>query len=419
MLSPYRVLDLCDERGLLCGQILADLGADVIAVEPREGSRARRAGPFQKDVAGPERSLQWQAHARNRRGVALDLDDASDRRAFLALVDGADFLLESDAPGALAARGLGYDDLAARNPGLVYVSISPFGQDGPKADWAATDLIVQAACGSLVLSGEPDRAPLRTGGVSAFAYAGAEAAGAALVAHFERVRSGRGQHVDVSAQLSANLAAAFTLLSSRIGAPRASRSGGGVSIGPLRMPFIWPAADGFVSLTLAFDPLNAPFLRRLFDWLFEAGAIDAQARDRDWRAYLPGVLAGQSAREPFDALLGAIGDSCARARELPRALSSGGCCWRRSPRSTTCWTALSSRRAASGASTRSPDAPCATRDPSRASTRGPSPIVDRRRVSASTAPRFWPRQRARPRPRAAARRAVRRSRACGSSTSCG
>ncbi len=307
MLSPYRVLDLSDERGLLCGQILADLGADVIQVEPAGGSRARRVGPFLRSGADPERSLQWSAYARNKRGIALDLDDADGRRAFLGLVDGADFLIESEAPGALAARGLGYAELAARNPGLVYVSISPFGQDGPKAGYAATDLIVQAACGSLALSGDPDRAPLRTGGVTAWAYAGAEAAGAALIAHFERVRSGRGQHVDVSAQLAANLAAAFTLLSERIASPPARRSGNGVAVGPLRIPYIWPAADGFVSLTLAFDPLNAPFLRRLFDWMLEAGALDVAARDRDWRTYLAGVLAGQAPRDAFDALLAAIG----------------------------------------------------------------------------------------------------------------
>lgn len=307
MLAPYRVLDLSDERGLLGGQILADLGADVIAVEPRGGSSARRIGPFLGGDENPDRSLHWSAYARNKRGVALDLDDAEDRRSFLALVDGADFLIESGAPGALASRGLGYADLAARNPGLVYVSISPFGQDGPKANYAATDLIVQAACGSLALSGDPDRAPLRTGGVTAWVYAGAEAAGAALVAHFERLRSGRGQHVDVSAQLSANLAAAFSCLSDRIGAPRGRRSGNGLTAGPLRIPFIWPASDGFVSLTLLFDGPAAAFLRHLFDWMHEAGALDQAALGRDWRSYLGAVLVGQAPRDDFDALLASIG----------------------------------------------------------------------------------------------------------------
>jgi hypothetical protein len=374
MLSPYRVLDLCDERGLLCGQILADLGADVIAVEPREGSRARRAGPFQNGVAGPERSLQWQAHARNRRGVALDLDDASDRRAFLGLVEGADFLLESDAPGALAARGLGYADLAARNPGLVYVSISPFGQDGPRAGWAATDLIVQAACGSLVLSGEPDRAPQRTGGVSAFAYAGAEAAGAALVAHFERVRSGRGQHVDVSAQLSANLAA-FTLLSSRIGAPRASRSGRRVDRPAAHSVHLAGGRRFPCSLLRPAEcAVPAPPVR-----LVSSGAID-EARDRDRvPAWCCGAVTARSVRRPARR----SATSCARSkRELSRAPSSVAAA---APVATLTTLESAQLTARLRRDTRA-DASVRHPGPSRASRSGPSRIVFRRRVSASTAP---------------------------------
>jgi crotonobetainyl-CoA:carnitine CoA-transferase CaiB-like acyl-CoA transferase len=210
MLSAYRVLDLTDERGLACGQILADLGADVIQVEPPDGSTARRVGPFYKGEPDPERSLHWWAFSRGKRSVALDLDDPDGQRALRRLVEGADFLIESEEPGAMAARGLGYDDLAALNPRIVYVSVTPFGADGPKAHYAATDLIVQASAGAMTLTGDPDRPPLRTGGVSAWSYAGVEAAGAALIAHYACLRSGRGQHVDVSAQLSANLAAGFT-----------------------------------------------------------------------------------------------------------------------------------------------------------------------------------------------------------------
>ncbi len=225
VLSPYRVLDLSDERGLACGSVLADLGADVIAVEPPEGSRARRLGPFLKDAADPEGSLTWLAYARNKRGLTLDLDDPAGVETLLRLAEGADFLIESEGPGVMASRGLGYENLAARNPALVYVSITPFGPDGPKADYAATDLIVQAASGAMALNGERDRAPLRAGGISAWTYAGIEAAGAALVAHFERVQSGRGQRVDVSALLSTNLAAAFTLLGGHVGSPRRAEVG--------------------------------------------------------------------------------------------------------------------------------------------------------------------------------------------------
>ncbi|MDP6606883.1 MAG: CoA transferase, partial [Dehalococcoidia bacterium] len=99
MLSPYRVLDLTNERGLLCGQVLADLGADVIAVEPPEGNSARRLGPFAGDEADPERSLHWWAYARNKRSVTLDITTARGRDRLLELAAGADFLIESDVPG--------------------------------------------------------------------------------------------------------------------------------------------------------------------------------------------------------------------------------------------------------------------------------------------------------------------------------
>jgi crotonobetainyl-CoA:carnitine CoA-transferase CaiB-like acyl-CoA transferase len=307
MLSPYRVLDLTDERGLACGMVLADLGADVIQVEPPGGSTARRVGPFLKADADPERSLYWCAYARNKRGVVLDLERAEGRAELRRLAESADFLIESDAPGAMAARGLGYEELAAVNPALVYVSITPFGQRGPKAHYAATDLIVQAASGGMVLNGEADRAPLRAGGISAWTYAGTEAAGAALVAHWERVRSGRGQHVDISAQLATNLSAGFSLLAARIGGTPAVRSGGGVAVGPVRLPFIWEAADGYVSLTLLLGGPGVAFTQRLLGWLHEEGAIDAEAAARDWGAHLGQVLVGQAERAPFDALLESIG----------------------------------------------------------------------------------------------------------------
>jgi crotonobetainyl-CoA:carnitine CoA-transferase CaiB-like acyl-CoA transferase len=127
MLSPYRVLDLTTERGLLCGQILGDLGADVIKIEPPGGSPARRLGPFYQDQPHPDRSLYWWAYNRNKRSLTLNLDTGEGQAILRRLVGSAHFFIESDNPGALAKRGLGYADLVATNPALVYVSISPFG----------------------------------------------------------------------------------------------------------------------------------------------------------------------------------------------------------------------------------------------------------------------------------------------------
>ena len=133
MLRGYRVLDFTDERGLLAGQILADLGADVIHIEPPGGSRARRRGPFVDDREDPEGSLLWWAYARNQRSIVLDLEDDDDRALLSRLLASADFLIESESPGVMEARGLGYPSLRHDHPGLIYVSISPYGQSGPKA----------------------------------------------------------------------------------------------------------------------------------------------------------------------------------------------------------------------------------------------------------------------------------------------
>ena len=132
MLSPYKVLDLSDERGPLCGQILGDLGADVVLVEPPTGSLSRHAGPFYNDQPHRDRSLGFWAFNRNKRSITLDLEVEADRKKLQALAANADFLIESYSPGTLTRRGLGYADLAPLNPSLIYVSITAFGQDGRK-----------------------------------------------------------------------------------------------------------------------------------------------------------------------------------------------------------------------------------------------------------------------------------------------
>src|SRR5256885_4821496 len=138
MLGGYRVLDLSDERGQLAGAMLGNLGAEVILVEPPGGARSRTLAPWAGGRAGVERSLTHWGYNRGKKSVVLDLDPGHrDRSTLLDLVMSADVLIESSTPGDMAALGLGYDDLADLNPALVYVSISAFGQDGPKARWAA------------------------------------------------------------------------------------------------------------------------------------------------------------------------------------------------------------------------------------------------------------------------------------------
>ena len=299
ILSPYRVLDLTTERGLLCGQILGDLGADVIKVEPPEGSPARRLGPFYKDKPDPDRSLYWWAYNRNKRGVTLDIDSDDGQAILRRLVEGADFLIESYNPGQMAERGLGYGDLAQINPALVYVSITPFGQDGPKAGYAATDLIVEAAGGNLVLQGDDDR-PLDDVSRHTGVQQRLAAAVAALIADHERQRSDRGQHVDVSAQQAVNQAAFSSALTVPLGSEEIRRLSGGLKYGPYLLRWVYPARDGHVAITFFFGSAIGPFTRRLMEWICEEGFCDEATRDKDWVGYAVLLLAGQEPVEEYE-----------------------------------------------------------------------------------------------------------------------
>jgi crotonobetainyl-CoA:carnitine CoA-transferase CaiB-like acyl-CoA transferase len=221
------------------------------------------------------------------------------------LVAGADILIESADPGHWESRGLGYDVLADINPRLVWVSITPFGTDGPKASYASTDLIVQAASGAMTLTGAADRRPLRAVGVPAWTHAGAEAAGGALIALREAQHSGRGQRVEVSAQRATNLTAQFSLPAAAVGHRPINRSGG-FSLQGVDFPFIWDAADGYVSLTLAIDPLNKPFLDRLLAFMDEEGHGAEGVTDRDWVVHLRTIRSGDAPAEDLVALREAV-----------------------------------------------------------------------------------------------------------------
>src|SRR5262249_28929132 len=195
LLSPSRVLDLTEPLGFLTGKLLADLGADVIKVEPPGGDPSRRLPPLLDS-----QSLYWLAHNSNKRSVTLDIHSDAGRELFLRLLATSDFVLESFQPGTLETLGLGYDTLSKERPELILVSITPFGQQGPYRDFQASDLEIMAASGAMSLAGERNGEPMRVTVPQAPMWAGAEAALGALTALVYRAVTGRGQHVDVSAQ---------------------------------------------------------------------------------------------------------------------------------------------------------------------------------------------------------------------------
>ncbi|MEM7094600.1 MAG: CoA transferase [Actinomycetota bacterium] len=311
LLSPYRVLDLTDERGQLAGQMLAQLGAEVIAIEPPGGSRSRTMSPFADDTPGPETSLRHQAYNRGKRSVVLDLQGSEDDRVALReLAAGADVIIESSEPGTMAALGLGPDHLAAINPTLVYTSISAFGQTGPKAGWAATDLTVWAAAGPPRITGDTDRAPLRTPGGQAFIHASAEAAGASVAALYERGTSGLGQHVDVSAQQAAAQATQSNVLAHPNGDTMLGRAAGGLTLGGIFIQLLWPCADGHVSVTFLFGSVLGIPSRRLMEIVHDEGFCDEATRDKDWIAYGEQLLTGVEPVQEYDRVKQCIHDWC-------------------------------------------------------------------------------------------------------------
>jgi len=200
----------------------------------------------------------------------------------------------------MAARGLGYDDLAAINPRLIYVSITPFGQDGPKAGYADSDLIILAASGILILTGDDDRPPVRVSVPQAYLHASAEAAGAALIANHERARSGLGQHVDVSAQQSMNQATFGSALVASQGLDENRRLSGGYKYGSYLLKQVYAAKDGHVAITFLFGNAMGPFTRRLMEWVHEEGFCDEPTRDIDWIGYGELLMTGEVPHEAFD-----------------------------------------------------------------------------------------------------------------------
>jgi len=303
MLAPYRVVDLTDHRGNLAGLMLAQLGAEVIAVEPPGGSAARQEAPFAGDLVDPERSLVHWSFNRGKRSVVWDLvNDAGDRDRFRALVAGADILIDNAAPGSLAAMGLDPAELARRNPALVHVSITPFGQDGPKAHYASSDLVLTAAGGYLALTGDEDRAPVRISLPQAWHHAAADAADVALIALLERQRSGLGQFVDVSVQSSVLQATQSMVLAHPLGAPKVVRIAGGLKMPPLDLRLVWRCKDGHVTVAFLFGSSIGPFSERLMRWVHEEGFCDAATLDKDWVAFAVHVDEGRETVEEFERL---------------------------------------------------------------------------------------------------------------------
>jgi crotonobetainyl-CoA:carnitine CoA-transferase CaiB-like acyl-CoA transferase len=192
-LDGVRVVDMAEGKGEMCGRFLADLGADVIRVEPSGGAPSRALAPLHAGV-----SLRFATHNMGKRGVVIDHTTSEGREQLLRLLDRADIWIESASPGAMSELGLAVDLVHARNAELVVLSITDFGQTGPYRDWVATDWTLLAMGGVLSRSGLPGREPLMPPGDLALQVTALQAAWAALVAYWNRLERGHGDHIDFS-----------------------------------------------------------------------------------------------------------------------------------------------------------------------------------------------------------------------------
>ena len=269
-LSPYRVLDLTNEKGYFCGKILADLGADVIKIEPPEGDPGRNIGPFYHGQQDKEKSLFFLAYNTNKRSITLNIEIRDGQEIFKRLTKTADFVIESFDPGYMDKIGLGYLVLKSLNLRVIMVSITPFGQDGPYKDWKASDIVAIAMGGLSHITGSPDRPPARVSVDQAYVIAGAQGAMGAMIAHYYREATGKGQYVDTSTQESVVLSALTVPQAWDLQKFIWPREGAYMSRARKRVRHLWPCKDGYIAWRLFTGGLGVK-TRALVDWMKSQG----------------------------------------------------------------------------------------------------------------------------------------------------
>lgn len=192
-LTGLRIVEISNGKTEMCGRFLADLGAEVILVEPPAGATSRQLQPLVEGV-----SLYFATHNANKRSVTLDLNDRGDQTRFEQLIDASDIFIDTTRPGTLDSLGLGADKLMARKPELVVLSITEFGQTGPYRDYLATNAVHIALGGVLCRSGMPGEIPLLPPANLAYESAAVQAAWCVLIAYWQRLQTGVGDHLDFS-----------------------------------------------------------------------------------------------------------------------------------------------------------------------------------------------------------------------------
>lgn len=278
-LRGLRVLDLGGETGALCGRLFADLGADVILIEPPEGHRQRHLPPFLHDEPGIERSLLFLQFNSSKRGVTLDLEQEADRDRFRWLAESADFVLDGFAPGYLDSLGIGFRSLSGVNTKLIWVAITPYGLDGPYANRIGNDLTLAASGGFLVSMGWEEDPPFRCGGDQAYQSASLQGFLGALSALYQRGDIGEGQLVDVSiAECVAAICNQIAVGAAVDGSDQGRRPAPGRLLPPGDGPY--PCKDGII--VAGGGPVAARHWPEFIEWMNSEGFAKDWEGDPRW-----------------------------------------------------------------------------------------------------------------------------------------
>jgi crotonobetainyl-CoA:carnitine CoA-transferase CaiB-like acyl-CoA transferase len=313
MLDSLRVLDLTTGHAMIAGQMLAKLGADVIQVEAPCDDATEH---------GDDRVRR--AFTTGKRGITCNLESDAGRILLRGLIGTADVLIHTHSRRFMAEHALAWDELQQANPALVSVSITPFGEDGPKAGYAVTDLVLWAAGGALLPNRDGDRAPVRISSDQAMLHAGSDAAVGALVALAARKKMGRGQEVRVAAVESVALATLSSVLAAPLGhdhftivssAPKKADgkkqldlSGSGARTRRSK----WIVKDGIIELHLAIGPAAGRFTNNLFGWLLSQDLCDPRYADWDWTTLPARIERGEITDGDLEAARAQVGEALAR-----------------------------------------------------------------------------------------------------------
>jgi crotonobetainyl-CoA:carnitine CoA-transferase CaiB-like acyl-CoA transferase len=284
LLDDIRVLDLTGQLGQYATKLLADMGADVIRVEPPAGSPARTQPPFYHDQPDENRSLDFWYFNTNKRSLTLNLHSEDGQEILRRLLAAADVLVESFPPQEAEALLPSDEELRELNPRLVHCSITGFGTWGPHADYVESDLIGLAMSGVLTLSGFPDRPPTMLPATQAYTSAGIQAAQGILAALLQRDRSGHGQNVEVSMQEALSLSQETAMqfwdmrreIRKRMGDTRLLPGVG-----------TYACQDGYVYMMVGVAGFGAAW-PVLAQWMDEEGAAEDLLAE-EWQALLSGT----------------------------------------------------------------------------------------------------------------------------------